>query len=234
MSTEKMVGPIYAVIRYLLKIFFNLLYHQFTWTYDWVAELVSLGRWKSWVYSVLPYLENSKVLELGCGPGHLQLALWRKKSSTFGIDSSRSMVRLAVAQLIKNSQPANIVQGKAQHLPYPDRSFNKVVATFPSDFISDYETLSQAWRILDDSGELIILPAAWITGKYWWDKFAAWTFRITGQAPIIDALDNFEGNQIYPLSNLQEIGFQISTEIIELDSSKLILIHAEKMIPEKH
>ena len=233
MSSENIVRPIYAVIRYLLKIFFNLLYHQFAWTYDWVAELVSLGRWKSWVYSVLPYLENSKVLELGCGPGHLQLALWRKKTFTFGIDSSRSMVRLAVARLNKNSQPANIIQGKAQHLPYPDRSFNKVVVTFPSDYISDYETLSQAWRVLDNSGELIILPAAWIKGKYWWDKFAAWTFRITGQAPIFDALNNFEENQIYPLSTLREIGFKIDTEIIELESSKLILIHAEKNTPEE-
>ncbi len=232
MSTENKVGLNYTVTRYLLKIFFNLLYHQFAWTYDWVAKLVSLGRWKSWVYSVLPYLENSKVLELGCGPGHLQFALTRENAASFGIDSSREMVRLAAHRLSRNSQPVNIIHGNSQNLPFSDHSFNKVVATFPSDYISDYETLAQAWRVLDNSGELIILPAAWITGKYWWDKFAAWTFRITGQAPIHDPL-NMDENAIFPISTLREIGFQISTEIIELESSNLFLIHAEKNILEK-
>jgi hypothetical protein len=104
-----------------------------------------------------------------------------------------------------------------------------VVATFPSDYISDYETLAQAWRVLDNPGELIILPAAWITGKYWWDKFAAWTFRITGQAPIHDPL-NMDENAIFPISTLREIGFQVSTEFIELGSSNLFLVHAEKNI----
>ena len=232
MSTENKVGLNYKVTRYLLKIFFNLLYHHFAWTYDWVAKLVSLGRWKSWVYSVLPYLENSKVLELGCGPGHLQFALSREHASAFGMDSSREMVRLAANRLSRNSQPVNIIHGKSQNLPFSDHSFNIVVATFPSDYISDYETLVQAWRVLDNSGELIILPAAWITGKYWWDKFAAWTFRITGQAPIHDPL-NMDENAIFPISTLREIGFQISTEFIELESSNLYLIHAEKNILEK-
>jgi ubiquinone/menaquinone biosynthesis C-methylase UbiE len=233
MSNEKTGGRIYQVIKYFLNIFFNLLYHQFAWTYDWVAKLVSFGRWKSWVNSVLPYLENSKVLELGCGPGHLQFALSQEKISSFGIDSSREMAQLAADRLSRNSQPVNIIHGNSQNLPFPDHSFNKVVATFPSDYISDKETLSQAWRVLDDSGELIILPAAWITGKSWWDKFAAWTFRITGQAPVVDQL-NVDENSIYPSSTLQEIGFQIDTEIIELESSKLILIHAEKIIPKSH
>lgn len=233
MSNENTGGRIYRVIKYFLNIFFNLLYHQFAWTYDWVAKLVSLGRWKSWVNSVLPYLENSKVLELGCGPGHLQFALSQEKISSFGIDSSREMAQLAADRLSRNSQPVNIIHGKSQNLPFPDHSFNKVVATFPSDYISDKETLSQAWRVLDDPGELIILPAAWITGKSWWDEFAAWTFRITGQAPVVDQL-NVDENSIYPFSTLQEIGFQIDTEIIELESSKLILIHAEKIIPKSH
>ncbi|NMC80811.1 MAG: hypothetical protein GYA59_15725, partial [Chloroflexi bacterium] len=39
-----------------LKVFFDLLYHSFAWTYDGVAAVVSLGRWKGWVYSVIPFL----------------------------------------------------------------------------------------------------------------------------------------------------------------------------------
>lgn len=232
MSPENSGGLNYTVTRFLLKIFFNLLYHKFAWTYDWVAKIVSLGRWRNWIYSVLPYIENSKILELGCGPGHLQIALARENESSYGLDSSREMVRLAANRLSRNSQPVNIVHGKSQNLPFSDHSFNIVVATFPSDYISDYETLAQAWRVLDNSGKLIILPAAWITGKYWWDKFAAWTFRITGQTPISDA-GSLDENAIFPISTLRKIGFQISTEIIELESSDVFLIYAEKNILKK-
>jgi ubiquinone/menaquinone biosynthesis C-methylase UbiE len=71
--------------------FFNLLYHQFAWSYDFIASLVSLGNWKRWIITVLPHLEGPRVLELGHGPGHLQRALLNKGINTFGIDESRSM-----------------------------------------------------------------------------------------------------------------------------------------------
>ena len=55
----------------LLRPVYYLLYHHFAWTYDLVADIVSLGQWKDWVRTALPYLDGC-VLELGYGPGHLQ------------------------------------------------------------------------------------------------------------------------------------------------------------------
>jgi ubiquinone/menaquinone biosynthesis C-methylase UbiE len=218
-------------MRYLFKLIFHLLYHQFAWTYDWVAALVSVRRWKSWVYSVLPYLDDSIVLELGCGPGHLQLALAQKGNRPFGVDASSQMVGLAAARLSRFSLPANISLGMAQHLPYPDCHFDKIIATFPSEYIVERQTLNQAWRVLKNSGEFIILPVAWITGEKWWDQLAAWFSRITGQAPSFDpATDDI--NAINSLSSLQEIGFQVSSEIIHLESSEVLLIRAVKAITD--
>lgn len=233
MPAENSPGFIQKLIRSFLKIFFNLLYHQFAWTYDWVADFVSLGRWKTWVYSPIPYVADSKVLELGCGPGYLQHALRRKVISSFGIDASKQMVHIAANRLSRNSQPVNIVQGISQNLPFPPSSFDRLVATFPSEFISDPETLTQAWRVLNELGELIILPAAWITGKSWWDRAAAWIFRVTLQAPINDPLE-LDANGVFPLSILQDVGFQVKSEVIELRSSKLFLIRAVKVSPERH
>ena len=63
------------LLGWFLRFFFHLLYHQFAWTYDWVAAGVSLGRWNEWVRSILPYMQEGRILELGHGPGHLQAEL---------------------------------------------------------------------------------------------------------------------------------------------------------------
>ena len=86
-----------------MKVFFNLLYHQFAWTYEWVADLVSIGRWKTWVNMVLPYLDEAKVLELGCGPGHLQSVYSIEGSVIFGLDASWQMLRQAKRNLSRDN-----------------------------------------------------------------------------------------------------------------------------------
>ena len=57
-----------------MRAFFAGLYTQMAWTYDLVAAVVSVGMWTSWVRSTLTYLNGPQVLELGHGPGHLQIA----------------------------------------------------------------------------------------------------------------------------------------------------------------
>ena len=227
----KIKGAIYQFIGYLLKIFFNLLYNQYAWTYDWVADLVSLRRWQIWVYSVLPYLESSPILELGHGPGHLQIKLNGLEKSTFGIDVSAKMVRIAGQRLQENNFIPCLVVGGALDLPYPDHTFKRVVSTFPSEYINNRETLKEIWRVLDQSGELIILITAWITGEKWYEKMVAWLFRVTGQAPgpnqpVISQQDYFQ------LSAAHEVGFQVTSHFIDLDSSRVLIIQANKCDPE--
>ena len=224
----KIRGAINHFIANLLKIVFNLLYNQFAWTYDWVADIVSLNRWRSWVNSVLPYLESSPILELGHGPGHLQITLMGLRLTTFGIDSSVSMVRIAVQRLQKSNYASCLVVGKTQNLPYPDQTFKHVVATFPSEYIHDVETLQEVWRVLEDSGELIVLIAAWVTGDKWYEKLVAWFFRVTGQAPDSRQLGT-ANLDFFQLSAAFEVGFQLNSRIIDLDSSQLMIIKAQKL-----
>jgi len=86
-------------MKTLLRFFFRLLYHQFAFTYDLVAATVSLGRWKDWVLSVLPFIQGTRVLEIGHGPGHLQRALLEQNLLAVGIDESSQMGRLAKRNL---------------------------------------------------------------------------------------------------------------------------------------
>ncbi|MFZ6031278.1 MAG: class I SAM-dependent methyltransferase [Chloroflexota bacterium] len=203
----------------LLKIFFRLLYGAFAWTYDWVAAAVSLGMWKGWVLSVLPYLDGERTLELGHGPGHLQQALCRAGRNPFGLDGSPQMSRLARTRLTRKGCYVRLARGHAQRLPFAQGSFDRVAATFPTEYIVDADTLAEIWRVLAPQGRLIVLPVAWITGENWPHRLAASLFRITGQAAEWD--DRF-------LQPLRQAGFEVHLEPIAQRNSRLVIIVARK------
>lgn len=202
-----------------LKIFFSLLYHQFAWTYDWVAISVSLGRWNDWVMAVLPYLIGPDVLEIGHGPGHLQVAMHKQWRQVVGIDASRWMNRIAFSRIACFDFIPLLVNGYAQFLPFRNAAFNQVVATFPTEYIADPRVLSEIHRVLTTRGTLIILPIAWITGGCWYERLASWLFRITGQAPEWDD---------YFLEPLKSAGFQVEISRQSIRSSIVLIIRAAK------
>lgn len=215
-----MIASLYnRLLSATLRLFFKLLYHQFSWSYNFVAAVVSGGRWIGWVHSVLPYLQGPCVLELGHGPGHLLLAMQRKGLKPVGLDESHWMSLLVVKGVSSFGFNLLVVNGYAQFMPFPNRHFNQIVSTFPSEFILDPRTLSEAYRVLALEGELIILPSAWITGKGWYDRLAAWLFHATGQAP--DWNNHFT-------DTIQQAGFRVSVETLQRQSDRLLIIRAKK------
>jgi ubiquinone/menaquinone biosynthesis C-methylase UbiE len=204
------------LLGWLLRTLFYLLYHQLAWSYDWVAAIVSLGMWKTWVKSVLPYLDEKKILEIGHGPGHLQAALFEKNIQAIGLDASPQMSQQATRRLQKIGCPARLVRGFAQELPFADESFPRIVATFPSEYIADPKTIAELQRVLLPGGKAVVLILAWITGKSGLDKLAAFLFRATRQSP------EWEDRFVDPFRE---------SEWIEMKSSRLAIIIAEKDIP---
>lgn len=209
------------LLPHFLKVFFNLLYNQFAWAYDLVAALVSLGRWKTWVTSTLPYLKGPRVLEVGHGPGHLQAALSELGVWTCGVDVSFRMGLVALGNLCVGGYVPVLVNGYAQYLPFPNEHFHQVVATFPSDFIFQPETLTELRRILVPGGHLLVLPVAWITGYSFFERLAAWLFRVTGQSQYL--------HEAFTTPFLQA-GFDLQIERKQLNSSVVLLLHARKAV----
>jgi ubiquinone/menaquinone biosynthesis C-methylase UbiE len=203
-----------------LRLFFRLLYHEFAWSYDLVAWLVSLGRWKRWVFTSLPYLTGPRILELGHGPGHLQAALADKGFCVAGLDASRQMGKQAYLRLQREKFQPRLVRARAPALPFAPQSFNQVVATFPTEYILQADTLANIQRLLSPGGVLVLIPFAWITGRSFLDSFAAWLFKVTGEAPVWDA------RWLLPLN---QAGFSVSTQLQDLGDSQVMVILAQKL-----
>ncbi len=210
-------------LQFILRPIYHLLYHQFAWTYDFVAAAISLDHWNEWVYSILPYAQGPRVLELGHGPGHLQLALHKNGFQAYGLDESHQMSRQAARRLRKKGIDAQLSRGLAQNLPFAKDTFKSVALTFPSEYIFDPRTLLEIHRVLTQDGELVILPLAWITGKRPLERLAAWLFRTTGEAPGKPGELNPELIGLFAGA-----GFEVRKEIVEFKSSTLLFILAKK------
>jgi ubiquinone/menaquinone biosynthesis C-methylase UbiE len=221
---QEQINTAMRFIQFILRPIFYLLYHQFAWKYDLVAAVVSLGHWNEWVRSILPYVQGPRVLELGHGPGHLQLALHEHDFQAFGLDESRQMSRQAARRLRKKGVNVNLSRGYAQSLPFTQDIFQSVVLTFPSEYIYDPRTLIEIQRVLMPGGRLVILPIAWITGKRPLERLAAWLFRFTGEAPGKPGELNPELKELFVRA-----GFEVRKKTVQQESSLLLFILARKL-----
>jgi len=201
-----------------MRFFYNLLYHRFAFTYDLVAAAVSFGKWKDWVFSILPFIEGTRILELGHGPGHLQriLPVGNRGLFAVAIDESAQMGTLAKHRLGKSHR---LTRALAQHIPFASASFDSLIATFPSEYIFDMQTLSEAHRVLRHSGRLIVLLGAWPKSR-----ILAGLFKVTGQSPP----DAYESIQSKIKAALSRANFKTEVQIVEVKSDQLLVIIAQK------
>lgn len=213
------------LIQRFMRVFFNLLYHPFAFTYDLVAATVSFGHWKDWVYSILPLIEGTRILELGHGPGHLQHTLITLRHGSgrdrglfaVAIDESAQMGTLAKRRLGSSHK---LTRALAQKIPFASESFDSILSTFPSEYIFDVQTLSEAHRVLRNRGRFIVLLAAWPR-----NPLLAWLFKVTGQSPS----EAYESIMSKTKEFLARTEFnKLEVKIVEVKSSSLLLVIASK------
>lgn len=212
------------LIARFLEFFFHHLYHGLAFTYDLVAWMVSFGHWIEWTKTVIPHIRGTRLLELGHGPGHLQRILRDLGLGAFGLDESSQMSRLARRRLLQSGYAhPNLTRGLGQALPFAAESFDSIVATFPAPYIAEAQTLSEARRVLRNGGRLIVLPAAWPK-----NRILRWLYQVTGESPA-------EGADILKekvIALLSRAGFEAHVESLDLKSSELLLILAQKTAEE--
>jgi ubiquinone/menaquinone biosynthesis C-methylase UbiE len=210
-------------LQIILRTIYQLLYHSFAWSYDLVAAIVSFGKWNDWVREVLPLIVGDKVLEIGFGPGHLQVELIQRRFQVFGLDESPQMIRQAVHRIESKQFKPNFVRGKAQDIPFQS-CFETVVATFPSEYIFDPKTIKEINRILFPGGLLIVLlsvlpPQGSVLNKILLSA-SGWLFRERPN-PLENRLEQI-------IQKYQIEGFTIKKVTLERKSYNLILLVGEK------
>jgi SAM-dependent methyltransferase len=222
LSGSERIAPGVPVIlpRWLLRIFFHLLYNRMAWTYDGVAWLVSLGQWSSWRRTILPFLKDGPVLELAFGSGGLMADLTEKEMMPVGIDLSPYMVRITRKRLASFGYPFRLVQGRAQHLPFPDAVFSNVIATFPTDFFLDPDTLLSVRRILEPGGRLLIVAIGELRGPRVFRQPLEFAYHVTGQRQI---------PQPDPAVRLETIGFSAGWHDATMDGALARILIATRL-----
>lgn len=104
---------------------------------------------------------NEDVLEVGCGDGSILVNLRRKghTGKLVGLEITDGMFRESVeAQEKENLKPAiKFIVGSADKLPFPDKSFDVVLAFFMLYHMPDIQKTLHEWkRVLKDDGKVLI------------------------------------------------------------------------------
>jgi SAM-dependent methyltransferase len=76
------------------------------------------------------------------------------------------------------------VRGSGQALPCADHTFDAVVCTFPTDFITQAAAMRELARVLADDGVLVVVPSAAFTGGGLLRRALDWAYRATGQGSV--------------------------------------------------
>lgn len=109
---------------------------------------------------LMPLAPGSKVLEVGCGSGHLTRRLAERGVDIVGIDANPNAAAVAGTDLVRTMQ--------AESLSFDDDSFDAIVSVHAIEHIPALEAaLMEMARVLRPAGAaLFIYPAEPIMGLY--------------------------------------------------------------------
>ena len=102
-------------------------------------------------------LAGKRVLDAGCGDGLLTCSLAKRGAYVSAIDMDRRMLTAAAAGAAGGRIHATFVEGRLEHLPFPDAAFDVVVAVTVLCFVSDASVaVREIARVLRPGGRLVL------------------------------------------------------------------------------
>ena len=168
----------------------------------------------------MQYLHPGPTLELAYGTGGLFVDMLETGHQPVGIDVSPFMAGLTRQKLTQRQLPLNINRAKAQSLPFSSGHFANVVATFPTDYIFQPDTLAEISRVLNSTGRLVIVIEGQLRGPKPIRPFIDWLYQITNQK-------GFPKGK--PLDQLAQHNLNAQWQIVQQNGASARLIIANKM-----
>jgi ubiquinone/menaquinone biosynthesis C-methylase UbiE len=144
---------------------------------------------------------EGEVLEVAVGTGR-NLPYYPEGVRLTGVELSREMLTIARGRATSLGRRADLRQGDAQALPFPDASFDTVVCTLSLCSIpSDRGAVAEMKRVLRPGGRLLLLDHVPSTVRVW--RVVQWlleqvTLRLEGEHMLRR-----------PLEHVQAEGFEI-------------------------
>lgn len=109
------------------------------------------------ILDLMGNLEGARVLDAGCGDGALVFAAVARGAEATGVNSDPMMLAAARARADKDGIKAAFFEGRIERLPFPDASFDVVVAITVLCFVSDaLGAVREMARVLRPGGRLVL------------------------------------------------------------------------------
>ena len=155
--------------------------------YDLMNDLMSLGlhrAWKRFTAHIARVRPGAQVLDLAGGTGDLTARLAPAVGSG-GIvvlaDINRAMLARGRVRLVDRGIAGNVhyTECNAEHLPFPDRSFDRVLIGFGLRNVTRRDrALAEMFRVLRPTGMLLVLEFSHLTVPALERAYDAWSFSV--------------------------------------------------------
>lgn len=151
--------------------------------YDVLSPLMTFGQEKrigKIAVELLDLKGHEKIIDIGCGTGSLTIDIAGKLSPAkggqiIGIDAAAKMIALAQKKASGIGQVQFCISA-AEHLEYPDETFDGAISTFffhHIDFELKLQALNEIWRTLKNNGKVVIVDVDTPTNIF--GKICAWS-----------------------------------------------------------
>ena len=180
-----------------------------------------------WCFNQIDFIKNSRILELGCGPGKLWYKNKDNIDNTLNIilsDFSKSMLKIAKDKLQEINHNFIYKEINAEDIPYEDESFDAVIAQHMLYFVPNIEkALAEIKRVLSPGGMFYVSANSC-------DSMAELNKLAENFAPNL-GLDNNGFSNRFDLENgkavLEKYFSEINVEILE---GKIIVDDAKPVV----
>jgi demethylmenaquinone methyltransferase/2-methoxy-6-polyprenyl-1,4-benzoquinol methylase len=147
----------------------NELFNRIAPRYDLINDLQSFGLhryWKRRVVELAGVQSGTRALDICCGTGDLAFGMARRGAQVMALDFSAGMLEVAQQRMARQkgqgteaaTQNLGFVQGDAQKLPFPDRTFDVVTVGYGLRNLASWETgLQEMVRVAKPGGRIIVL-----------------------------------------------------------------------------
>jgi ubiquinone/menaquinone biosynthesis C-methylase UbiE len=173
-----------------------------------LVEKLIFGGGREWVCS----RATGEVLEVGVGTGR-NLPFYPRDTRLTGVDLSPAMLEIARERVRGFGIEAELLEGDAQALPFPDASFDTVVCALAlCNIPDDRQAVAEMKRVLRPGGWLLLLDHVRSTWR-----------PVRGLQRLLEPLAlRFEGDHLLrrPLEHVLAEGFEIE----EIERYKLGIV----------